>query len=88
MARALWRVRLSAALAFTDHLLAHVDSYVAACLDIRPVRVWGAELATWLGQTWRAHLHTAHVRRYGPGRGVIAVVINRPTNETEETHER
>ncbi|MEV2279355.1 hypothetical protein AB0I72_27640 [Nocardiopsis sp. NPDC049922] len=88
MARTPWRVRLSAAASFADHLLCHADSLISAWLDTRPLRNTLADAAAWLGQTWRTHLHAAHVRRYGPGRGVIAVVINHPTNETEENRER
>lgn len=79
--RADWRTRLRAALSFADHLLAHLDSLVSAYLDVRPARLWGADFATWLGTTWRAHLAAAHARRHGPGRGVIAIVITRPTTE-------
>lgn len=87
-ARPDWRTRLRAALAFADHLLAHLDTLVSACLDTRPVRLWGADLAAWLGSTWRAHLATAHTRRHGPGRGVIAVVINRPNTAERSARER
>jgi len=80
--------RLRAAATFADHLLCHLDSLISARLDIRPIRFQLADFAAWLGQTWRAHLHAAHVRRYGPGRGVIAVVINRNTNEKEAPRER
>ncbi|MFC3997963.1 hypothetical protein ACFOVU_18660 [Nocardiopsis sediminis] len=83
-ARTSWRVRLRAALSFADHLAARLDAYTAACLDIRPVRSWGSDLAAWLGESWRAHLAAARIRRHGPGRGVIAVVINHPTTDTRK----
>ncbi|MEV2279223.1 hypothetical protein AB0I72_26960 [Nocardiopsis sp. NPDC049922] len=88
MTRTDWRTRLRATASFADHLLCHADSLISAWLDIRPIRNTLADAAAWLGRTWREHLHAAHVRRYGPGRGVIAIVINRPTTETEETRER
>ncbi|MCY9787166.1 hypothetical protein KIK06_25105 [Nocardiopsis sp. EMB25] len=80
--RPTWRTRLAAAASFVDHLLCQADSLISAWLDVRPLRNTAADAAAWLGRTWRAHLHHAHVRRYGPGRGLIAVVINRrPTKE-------
>lgn len=90
MTRPDWRTRLRAAASFADHLLCHLDSLISARLDIRPIRHTLADFAAWLGTTWRTHLHTAHVRRCGPGRGVIAVVINRPNpnTTTEETDVR
>ncbi|OOC56476.1 MULTISPECIES: hypothetical protein [Nocardiopsis] len=84
MSRTDWRTRLRAAASLADHLLCHADSVVSAWLDIRPVRHTLADCARWLGRTWRAHLHRARTHKYGPGRGLIAVVINRP-NENEET---
>ncbi|HIY42975.1 MAG TPA: hypothetical protein H9836_17860 [Candidatus Nocardiopsis merdipullorum] len=80
-----WRTRLRAGAAFLDHLICHADSVVSAWLDIRPLRHTFADGAAWLGRTWRAHLHRAHVRKHGPGRGLIAVVINTKT-EKESTH--
>lgn len=92
MAGPMWRLRLEAALTLLDHLLLHADHLLSAWLDIRPLHRSLGEAAAWLGRTWRAHLHRAHVRRYGPGRGVIAVVTNRRsttnTTNTEETRER
>lgn len=88
MIRTDWRTRLRAAASFADHLLCHLDSLISACLDIRPIRNQLADFATWWGRTWRTHLHAAHVRRYGPGRGLIAVVITRPTTTKESrTHD-
>ncbi len=84
MSRHRWRTRLRATATFADHLLCHLDSLISACLDIRPVRNQLADFAAWLGTTWRTHLHAAHVRRYGPGRGVIAVVINCPNPASKE----
>jgi hypothetical protein len=83
-----WRTRLAAGLAFCDHLLLHADSLISACLDIRPLHRSLGQALGWLGRGWREHLDRARVRRYGPGRGVIAVVINRPTtNEETQTHD-
>ncbi|GAB3724463.1 hypothetical protein [Nocardiopsis oceani] len=84
MIRTDWRTRLRAGAAFADHLLCHADSIISAWLDIRPLRHTLADAAGWLGRTWRTHLDAARIRRHGPGRGVIAVVINHP--KTEETN--
>ena len=81
MIRPTWRTRLIAAATFVDYLLLHADSLISAWLDVRPLRHSLADVATWLGQTWREHLDRAHVRRHGPGRGVITITINRPTEE-------
>ncbi|MGW9558217.1 hypothetical protein ACWGSK_27380 [Nocardiopsis sp. NPDC055551] len=83
MTRTDWRTRLRAGAAFLDHLICHADSLISARLDIRPIRSQLADAAAWLGRTWREHLHAAHVRKYGPGRGVIAIVITRPKNPKE-----
>lgn len=88
MNRPNWRIRLRAAASFADHLLCQADSLISASLDIRPLRHQIADLAAWWGTTWRTHLHAAHVRRYGPGRGVIALVITRPNRTTKEDHSR
>lgn len=82
-----WRTRLRAAASFADHLLCHLDSLISARLDIRPMRNSLADFAAWLGQTWRAHLHRAHVRRYGPGRGLI-VITTRTTDTTDKESPR
>src|SRR5699024_10330752 len=81
-----WSTRLRAGAALLDHLLCHADSVISAALDIRPLRHTFADAAAWLGRTWRAYLHRAHVRKYGPGRGLIAVVLNHPKTEKETTH--
>lgn len=83
MKRTDWRTRARAAFAFVDHLICHADSLISARLDIRPIRSQLADAAAWLGRTWRTHLHAAHVRKYGPGRGVIAITINRRSNSKE-----
>lgn len=85
MIRTDWRTRVRAAFAFVDHLLCHADSVLSAWLDIRPIRNTLVDAAAWLGQTWRTHLDAARIRRHGPGRGVIAVVISRPKATTKET---
>jgi hypothetical protein len=80
-----WRTRLRATATFADHLLLHADTLISACLDIRPIGNTLTDVAGWLGRTWRAHLDAARIRRHGPGRGVIAIVITRPTPTSEET---
>lgn len=86
MIRTDWRTRLRAGAALLDHLLCHADSVVSAWLDIRPIRHTLADAAGWLGRTWRTHLDAARIRRHGPGRGVIAVVITPKTTEETKTH--
>lgn len=81
MSRTDWRTRLRAAASLADHLLLHADTLISACLDIRPLHRSLGQALGWLGRTWRTHLHRAHTREYGPGRGVIAVVITRPNEE-------
>ncbi|WP_238346890.1 hypothetical protein [Nocardiopsis dassonvillei] len=81
-----WRTRFMAVTSFVDHLLCHTDSLISAWLDVRPLRYVLADFSGCLGRTWREHLHHAHVRRYGPGRGLLAVVITRPkTTDDKET---
>jgi len=75
------RTRLAAAIALIGRLLLLADAYVAACLDRRPLVCVAEDAAAWLGRAWRASAAEARIRRYGPGRGLIAVVITRPTRE-------
>ena len=75
------RTRLAAVVALLGRLLLLVDAYVAACLDRRPLVCVAEDVAAWLGRAWRAAAAEARIRRYGPGRGLIAVVITRPTRE-------
>ena len=64
-----------------------LDAYLTAALpgDRRTVTRTAEDVAAWLGRTWRRCLADVRTRRYGPGRGLIAIVINRPKTETEET---
>lgn len=57
-----------------------LDVYLAARLpgDRRPLMFHILTFAAWLGRTWRRCLDEVRTRRYGPGRGLIAVVINKP----------
>ena len=56
-----------------------LDVYLAAHLpgDRRPLMFHILTFAAWLGRTWRRCLDEVRTRRYGPGRGLIAVVINK-----------
>lgn len=84
-----WRIRLRAAAITADEALQSLDSYIAAKLDIRPARSVLAEAITHWRARWRRHREAARVREYGPGRGLIAVVVNRhtPTTNTTNTKE-
>jgi hypothetical protein len=77
--RPTWRARLAAAVAFVDHLLLQADTLIAACLDVRPLH--RSLFLVWLSRTWCEHLDRAHVRRHGPGRGVLSITINPRTEE-------
>lgn len=63
-----------------------LDVYLAARLpgDRRPLMFHLLAGAEWLGRTWRRCLDEVRTRRYGPGRGLIAVVINKP--KEQKTH--
>ncbi|WP_083904687.1 hypothetical protein, partial [Nocardiopsis kunsanensis] len=76
--------RLRAAAAFADHLISRADDLATAWLDTRSLRSCLVDAAAWLGRTWRTHLHHAHVRRYGPGRGLLVVITNRTTDTDKE----
>lgn len=75
------RTRLAAVVALIGRLLLLVDAYVAAVLDRRPLVRVAEDAAAWLGRAWRAAAAEARIRRYGPGRGVIAVVITQPKGD-------
>lgn len=75
------RTRLAAVGTLLSRLVLIVDAYVAAVLDRRPMIRVAEDTAAWLGRAWRAAAAEARTRRHGPGRGVIAVVITRPTRE-------
>ena len=83
-----WRIRLRAAAITADEALQAMDSYIAAKLDVRPLRSVLAEAITHWRARWRRHREAARVREYGPGRGLIAVVVNRhtPTTNTPNPH--
>mgnify|MGYP001263492848 CR=1 FL=1 len=73
------RTRLAAIGNLLGRLVLLIDAYVAACLDRRPLIHVAEDVAAWLGRAWRASAAEARIRRYGPGRGLIAVVITQPT---------
>ena len=81
------RTRLAAVIALLGRLVLLVDAYVAAVLDRRPLVRVAEDAAAWLGRAWRASAAEARIRRYGPGRGVIAVVITQtqPTPTRKDT---
>lgn len=56
-----------------------LDVYLAARLpgDRRPLMVHILTAAEWLGRTWRTVTDEVRIRKYGPGRGLIAVVITK-----------
>ena len=72
-------------LGVTGRLLLALDVYLAARLpgDRRPLMFHILTGAAWLGRTWRTVTDEVRTRRYGPGRGLIAVTINRPKTEKE-----
>lgn len=72
------RTRLAAIGNLLSRLVLLIDAYVAACLDRRPLIRVAEDVAAWLGRAWRASAAEARIRRYGPGRGLIAVVITQP----------
>ncbi|HLU98109.1 MAG TPA: hypothetical protein VKZ89_14825 [Thermobifida alba] len=76
------RTRISAIARVIGAALLVADAYLAACLDTRPLIRRAEGGARWLGRTWRRAAADARIRRHGPGRGVIAVTINRPTRPT------
>ena len=61
-----------------------LDAYLTAALpgDRRTVTRTAEDVAAWLGRTWRRCLDEVRTRRYGPGRGLIAVVINKKKGTT------
>lgn len=75
------RTRIAAIGNLASRLVLLADAYLAAVLDRRPLIRIAEDLAAWLGRTWRSAAAEARTRRHGPGRGVIAVVITRPTRE-------
>ncbi len=56
-----------------------LDVYLAARLpgDRRPAMFYILATAEWLGRTWRTVADEVRIRKYGPGRGLIAIVIDR-----------
>jgi hypothetical protein len=81
-----WRIRIRAAARMADEALQAADSYIAALLDVRSLRSVGCEAAARLGSTWRRHRDAARIREYGPGRGLLAVIITRPASENAKEH--
>ncbi|MDA2804563.1 hypothetical protein [Nocardiopsis suaedae] len=70
-----WRIRLRAALAMADAALLELLDLIAAALDRRPASVALPALARRLSSSWNYHLQTARIRAYGPGRGLLAVIV-------------
>ena len=81
------RTRLAAIGNLLSRLVLLIDAYVAACLDRRPLIRVAEDVAAWLGRAWRASAAEARIRRYGPGRGLIAVVITQPTPTRKERND-
>lgn len=77
-----FRDHAAAAMGVIGRILLALDVYLAARLpgDRRPLMFHILTSAAWLGHTWRRCLDEVRIRRYGPGRGLIAVVINRKDN--------
>lgn len=80
---AAWRIRLRAAARMADETLQCLDSYIAARLDTRTLRSLLCEGAAWVSSTWRRHRDAARTAEYGPGRGLLALIITRPTTDKE-----
>lgn len=79
-----WRIRVRAAARMADETLQSLDAYLAARLDTRTLRSVLCEAAQWASSTWRRHRDAARTAEYGPGRGLLAVIITRPTTPTEK----
>ena len=77
------RTRLAALGNLLSRCLLIADAYLAACLDTRPLMKTAEAFAAWLGRTRRTAAADARTRRHGPGRGVIAVIITRPTTRED-----
>ncbi|GAA1455619.1 hypothetical protein [Nocardiopsis tropica] len=67
----------AAAAGVAGHFLLLVDAYVTAALpgDRRTLLRTTEDAAAWLGRTWRRCLADVQTRRYGPGRGLLSIVI-------------
>lgn len=78
---------LAAAAGVAGRALLWLDVHLASLLpgDRRPLIDTACDVAAWLGRTWRRCLADVRTRRYGPGRGVIAIVITPRTPEKKET---
>lgn len=70
-----WRLRVRAALAMADTALMDLLDLIAAALDRRPASRALPELARRLASSWHRHLQEARTRAYGPGRGLLAVIV-------------
>ncbi|CAL9625206.1 hypothetical protein SUDANB121_05962 (plasmid) [Nocardiopsis dassonvillei] len=77
----------AAAAGVLGRALLWLDMQVASLLpgDRRPLIDVACDVAAWLGRTWRRCQAEVRTRRYGPGRGVIAIVITPRTTEKKET---
>lgn len=74
----------AAVMGVIGRVLLALDVYLAARLpgDHRPLMFHILTVSAWLGRTWRRCLDEVRTRRYGPGRGLIAVVINKKKGST------
>lgn len=77
------RIRIRAVLRLADEALQSLDAYIAAVLDVRSLRSVACEVAERWGRRWRRHREDARIREYGPGRGLLAVIITRPAHDKE-----
>ncbi|CAM3656506.1 hypothetical protein GCM10009799_47480 [Nocardiopsis rhodophaea] len=80
--------RLRALSLMFGELVLLADAYIAAVLDTRPLIHHAVNTAAWLGRSWRRCRSTSMTRQFGPGRGLVAVVITRPTTRKDTTRER
>lgn len=78
------RVRAAALATMAQAALIHTLDYLAALLDRRPFSVAALDYAARLGEAWHRHREAARMRRYGPGRGLIAVTLHTPRSTTAE----
>lgn len=75
------RLRRRTWAALTERVLLDVDLWVAARLNSRPLADVAIDAAAWAGRLWRHAYDRARQSLYGPGRGLLAVIIR--TNKKE-----
>ncbi len=61
-----------------ERLALDTDLWIAARLDTRPLADVALDAAAWAGRVWRHAAATARHTLYGPGRGLLAVLITKP----------